>query len=177
MGISRFFVDRPIFAWVIAIVIMMIGAGSIATLPVAQYPDVAPPSVSIHANYAGASAEALETSVTQVIEQQLIGIDHLLYFSSSSDGSGAANITAIFSRGTDPDVAQMQVQNKVEQAIKRLPLEVQQQGLTVNKANPDNLLVFSLYDKTDRATTSDISDYLVSNFQDDLARVNGVGQL
>ncbi|WBO23792.1 efflux RND transporter permease subunit [Sphingomonas abietis] len=177
MGISRFFVARPIFAWVIAIVIMMAGIGAIMSLPIAQYPDVAPPSVTVTATYPGASAETLETSVTQVIEQQLIGIDNLLYFSSSSDSSGSAKVTVTFAKGTDADIAQVQVQNKVQQATSRLPSEVQEQGLTVTKSNADFLLIVGLYDKTDRATASDISDYLVSNFQDQLARVNGVGQV
>ncbi|MBY3002057.1 efflux RND transporter permease subunit [Rhizobium leguminosarum] len=177
MSISTFFVQRPIFAWVIAIVVMMLGAGAIRALPVGQYPDIAPPSVTVTATYAGASAETLETSVTQVIEQQLTGVDGLLYFSSKSDSSGQAQITATFEKGTDPDTAQVQVQNKVQQATSRLPTEVQQQGVTVTKANGDNLLVFSLYDTTDKATDSDISDYLVSNFEDDLARVSGVGQI
>ncbi len=173
---SRFFVDRPIFAWVIAIAVMCAGIGSIMSLAIAQYPDVAPPSVSISATYPGASAETLETSVTQIIEQQLTGIDGLLYFSSSSDSSGSASITVTFAKGTDPDTAQVQVQNKVQQATSRLPTEVQQQGLTVAKSNSDFLLIVGLYDKTDKATGADIADYLVSNFQDDLARVNGVGQ-
>jgi len=177
MRISRFFVARPIFAWVIAIVIMMAGIGAIMRLPIAQYPDVAPPSVSISATYAGASAETLETSVTQVIEQQLTGIDNLLYFSSSSDSSGSATITATFAKGTDPDVAQVQVQNKVQQANSRLPSEVQQQGITVTKANSDFLMIVALYDQTDKSSDADIADYLVSNFQDDLARVNGVGNV
>jgi multidrug efflux pump len=177
MSISSFFVHRPIFAWVIAIVVMMLGTAAIRTLPIAQYPDIAPPSVMITANYPGASAETLETAVTQVIEQQLTGIDNLLYFSSKSDSSGQSQITATFEKGTDPDTAQVQVQNKVQQANSRLPTEVQSQGVTVTKSNGDNLLVFSLYDTTDKATDSDISDYLVSNFQDDLARVSGVGQV
>jgi multidrug efflux pump len=177
MTISSFFVHRPIFAWVIAIVVMMLGAGAIRTLPIGQYPDVAPPSVTITATYTGASAETLETAVTQVIEQQLIGIDNLLYFSSKSDSSGQAQITATFAKGTDPDIAQVQVQNKLQQASSRLPTEVQQQGVTVTKANGDNLLVISLYDTSDKTTDSDISDYLVSNLQDDLARVSGVGQV
>ncbi len=177
MGISRFFIDRPVFAWVIAIVVMLVGTLAIFTLPIAQYPDIAPPTITVQATDPGASAEAVETSVTQVIEQQLTGIDHLLYFASSSDGSGAASIQATFDRGTDPDVAQVQVQNKVQQALSRLPAAVQQQGVTVTKASGDNLLVMSLYDTSDRATDSDIADYLVSHFQDDIARVNGVGQV
>ena len=177
MPISRFFVGRPIFAWVIAIVIMMVGAGAIIGLPIAQYPDVAPPQVSITATYPGASAETLETSVTQVIEQQLIGIDNMLYFSSTSDSSGTAKVTVTFAKGTDPDIAQVQVQNKVQQGISRLPEEVQEEGLVVTKSNIDNLMVVAIYDKTDKSTDSDVSDYLVSNFQDDLARVSGVGQV
>jgi multidrug efflux pump len=176
MGLSRFFVDRPIFAWVIAIGIIMAGIGSILSLSVAQYPDVAPPSVSIIATYPGASAETAESSVTQVLEQQLTGIDGLLYFSSSSDSSGSVRITVTFVKGTNPDTAQVQVQNKVQQALSRLPNEVQQLGLTVVKSNVDFLMIVTLYDKTDRATDSDMADYLVSNFQDDLARVSGVGQ-
>ena len=176
MGISRFFVERPIFAWVIAIVIMIGGVAGLRALPIAQYPDVAPPTISVSATYPGASAETLETSVTQVIEQQLTGIDGLQYFQSSSDSSGSASITVTFEKGTDPDTAQVQVQNKVQQATARLPSAVTAQGVTVTKSNSDFLLIVALYDKSDKASASDIADYLVSNFQDDLARVNGVGQ-
>jgi len=130
---SRFFIDRPVFAWVIAIVIMLIGALAIYTLPIAQYPTIAPPAVNISAFYPGASAETLQNSVTQIIEQQLTGLDNLLYFSSSSSSSGQVGISVTFSAGTDPDIAQVQVQNKVQQAIALLPLEVQQQGITVQK--------------------------------------------
>ncbi len=154
----------------------MAGAGSILSLSVAQYPDVAPPSVSVSATYPGASAETLETSVTQVLEQQLTGIDGLLYFSSTSDSSGSARITVTFEKGTNPDTAQVQVQNKAQQALSRLPPAVQQLGLTVTKSNVDFLLIVALYDKSDRTTDSDVADYLVSHFQDDLARVDGVGQ-
>ncbi|GGE93242.1 efflux RND transporter permease subunit [Sphingomonas prati] len=176
MGISRFFVERPIFAWVIAIVIMLGGIAGLRALPIAQYPDVAPPTIAINATYPGASAETLETSVTQVIEQQLTGIDGLQYFQSSSDSSGSASITVTFEKGTDPDTAQVQVQNKVQQATARLPSAVTAQGVTVTKSNSDFLLIVALYDKTNKASASDIADYLVSNFQDDLARVEGVGQ-
>ncbi|MEG3124088.1 efflux RND transporter permease subunit [Sphingomonas sp. GB1N7] len=175
MSISKFFVDRPIFAWVIAIAVMLAGIGSILSLAIAQYPDVAPPSVSVSATYPGASAETLETSVTQILEQQLTGIDGLLYFSSSSTSAGTAQITVTFAKGTDPDTAQVQVQNKVQRAVSRLPSAVQVQGLSVTKSNSDFLLIVALYDKTNKATDSDIADYLVSNFQDDLARVAGVG--
>lgn len=173
--LSRYFIERPIFAWVIAIGIMLAGAGAMFTLPIAQYPDIAPPSVNISANYPGASADTVESSITQVIEQQLAGIDGLLYFSSTSSANGQARITLTFRKGTDPDTAQVQVQNKVQQALSRLPNAVQQQGLTVTKAQTDFLMLVSLYDRTDRSTQADIADYLVNNFQDPLSRVEGVG--
>src|SRR3954462_8439376 len=175
--ISRIFVDRPIFAWVIGIVIMLCGAGAILSLPIEQYPDIAPASVNIRATYPGASAETLENSVTQVIEQQLVGIDGLLYFASTSSSQGSANIIATFDKGTDPDIAQVQVQNKVQQAVPRLPQAVQQQGLLVTKSNPDFLLIAAIYDVTDRQTNSDVADYLVSHLQDAVGRLPGVGDL
>ncbi|HEM7948047.1 efflux RND transporter permease subunit [Citrobacter koseri] len=174
---SRFFVRRPVFAWVIAILIMLAGILAIKTLPVAQYPDVAPPSVKISATYTGASAETLENSVTQVIEQQLTGLDNLLYFTSTSSSDGSVSIDVTFEQGTDPDTAQVQVQNKVQQAESRLPSEVQQSGVTVVKSQSNFLLIASVYDKSDRASSSDIADWLVSNVQDPLARVEGVGSL
>jgi len=172
---SRIFIDRPIFAWVIAIIIMLVGLGSIFSLPVEQFPDVAPPQVNIRATYPGASAETLENSVTQVIEQQLTGIDGLLYFASNSSSRGQVTISATFEKGTNPDIAQVQVQNKVQQALSRLPQQVQQQGLTVTKSNPDFLLIAAIYDTTDQKTASDVSDYLVSNLQDSIGRIPGVG--
>ena len=172
---SRIFIDRPIFAWVLAIIVMMAGVGAILSLPIAQYPDVAPPQVSIRATYPGANAETIQNSVTQVIEQQLTGIDGLLYFSSSSSSRGSVSITATFEKGTDPDIAQVQVQNQVQQAVSRLPAQVQQQGLVVRKANPDFLLIVSVYDVTDRMTNQDVSDYLVSTLQDPLGRIQGIG--
>jgi multidrug efflux pump len=173
--ISRIFIDRPVFAWVIAIVIMLAGLGSIKLLSVEQYPDIAPPQVNIRATYPGASAEVLEASVTQIIEQQLTGIDGLIYFQSTSDSSGNVNVTVTFVKGTNPDIAQVQVQNKVQQAIPRLPQEVQQQGLIVAKSNPDFLLIASIYDKTDRQSSADVSDYVVSNLQEPIGRIAGVG--
>ncbi|MDE0878644.1 MAG: multidrug efflux RND transporter permease subunit [Sphingomonas bacterium] len=173
--LSRIFIDRPIFAWVLAIIVMMAGVGAIMGLPIAQYPDVAPPQVSVRATYPGANAETLQNSVTQVIEQQLTGIDGLLYFSSSSSARGSVSINVTFAKGTDPDIAQVQVQNQIQQAIPRLPQQVQQQGVTVRKSNPDFLLVIGVYDSTDRSTNQDVSDYLVSNFQDPLGRIKGVG--
>jgi multidrug efflux pump len=173
---SRFFIDRPVFAWVIAIVIMLVGALAIYTLPIAQYPTIAPPAVSISATYPGASAETLENSVTQIIEQQLTGLDNLLYFSSSSSSSGQVSINVTFAAGTDPDIAQVQVQNKVQQAVALLPQEVQQQGITVQKSQTSFLLIVALYDDSGRYTNVDISDYMASKLQEPLSRVPGVGQ-
>jgi len=172
---SRIFIDRPIFAWVIAILIMLLGLGALFTLPIAQYPDVAPPQVNIRANYPGANAETVENSVTQVIEQQLSGIDGLLYFSSTSSARGAVSISLTFEKGTDPDTAQVQVQNRVQQALPRLPQQVQQQGLTVTKSNPDFLMIVAVYDETDRVTNRDVSDWLESNMRDPVSRIQGVG--
>jgi len=173
--LSRVFIDRPIFAWVIAIVVMLIGVGAILSLPIAQYPDIAPPTINIRATYAGASADTMESSVTQVIEQQLTGLDGMLYFSSSSNSAGSVTISVTFTKGTNPDIAQVQVQNKVQQALPRLPQQVQQQGLTVTKSNTDFLILVALYDETGRASASDISDYLASNMQEPLGRIPGVG--
>jgi len=173
--LSQVFIDRPVLAWVISILIMLGGVAGIRLLPVEQYPDIAPPSVNVRANYPGASAETLESSVTQIIEQQLTGIDGLIYFSSSSSANGSATVTLTFDQGTDADIAQVQVQNKVQQALPRLPSAVQQQGLVVTKSNPDFLLIMSVYDETDRATSADVADYLVSNLQDSIGRIQGVG--
>jgi multidrug efflux pump len=175
--ISRIFIDRPVFAWVIAIVIMLAGVFSIRSLAVEQYPDIAPPQVNIRATYPGASAAVLDTSVTQVIEQQLTGIDGLIYFQSNSNSAGQVQITATFEKGTNPDIAQVQVQNKVQQALPRLPQEVQAQGLVVTKSNPDFLMVAALYDSTDRTTSGDVADYLVSNMQEPIGRLTGVGDV
>src|SRR5919107_5567962 len=156
---------------------MLLGLGGLFSLPVAQYPDVAPPQVNIRASYPGASAETIENSVTQIIEQQLTGIDGLLYFSSTSSSRGQVNISVVFEKGTDPDTAQVQTQNQVQQAISRLPAQVQQQGVRVTKSNPDFLLIVAVYDETDRRTNMDVSDYLSSNLQDPLSRVPGVGDI
>lgn len=173
---SRIFIDRPIFAWVIAIIIMLVGTAAVFTLPVQQFPDIAPPQVNINANYPGASAATLEGSVTQVIEQQLTGLDGLLYFSSSSSSSGQVGITVTFNKGTNPDIAQVQVQNKVQQAMSRLPQTVQQQGVRVTKANPDFLFVAAVSDTYDRTTNIDVSDFMVSHLQEPIGRIPGVGQ-
>ncbi|HKX80357.1 MAG TPA: multidrug efflux RND transporter permease subunit [Novosphingobium sp.] len=174
---SRIFIDRPIFAWVIAILVMMLGLGAFYTLPVGQYPDIAPPQINVRTIYPGASAATLETNVTQIIEQQLTGIDGLLYFSSSSTARGQSNVSITFEKGTDPDIAQVQVQNKVQQALSRLPQQVQQQGVTVTKSNPDFLMIVAIYDETDRASNLDVADFLISNLQDTFARIEGVGEV
>lgn len=173
--LSRFFIVRPIFAWVLAIAVMCAGLGAIFTLPVAQYPDIAPPTVSVQASYPGASAETVETSITQVLEQQLTGLDGLLYFSASSSAAGTVGINLTFAQGTNPDTAQVQVQNKVAQATTRLPAIVQQQGISVNKQQADFLMVMALYDETDRVTSFNLADYLTTNLQDPIARIPGVG--
>ncbi|KTE20973.1 multidrug transporter [Sphingopyxis sp. H050] len=174
---SRLFIERPIFAWVLAIIVMLAGLGALRALPIEQYPDIAPAQVNIRATYPGASAETIENSVTQVLEQQLTGIDGLLYFSSQSSSRGQANITAIFAKGTDPDIAQVQVQNKIQSALSRLPAQVQSQGIRVTKANSDTLLLVGVYDTTDTRSFQDVSDYLSSNIQDPLSRVEGVGDV
>ncbi len=174
---SRLFIDRPIFAWVLAIIVMLGGVGALYSLPIEQYPDIAPAQVNVRASYPGASAETIENSVTQVLEQQLTGIDGLLYFSSQSSSRGQASITAIFAKGTDPDIAQVQVQNKIQAALSRLPQQVQQQGVRVTKSNSDTLLLVGVYDETDTRVNQDVSDYMASNIQDPLSRVEGVGDV
>ncbi|MDE2435144.1 MAG: efflux RND transporter permease subunit [Sphingomonadales bacterium] len=172
---SRIFIDRPIFAWVVAIITMLLGLGAIRALPIEQFPDIAPPQVNIRASYPGASAATLESSVTQVIEQQLTGIDGLLYFSSTSSSRGQVSISATFAKGTNPDIAQVQVQNKVQQSLSRLPQQVQQQGVNVTKSNPDFLMIVGIYDKTNKSSNLDIADWMVSNLQDKIGRLEGVG--
>ena len=173
---SRFFIDRPVFAWVIAIVIMLAGALAITGLPIAQYPDIAPPQISINATYPGASPETVEASVIQIIEQQLTGLDGLLYFTSSSDSGGGANVTATFKAGTNPDIAQVQVQNKVQLAISRLPQEVQRSGLFINKAQGGFFVIAAVYDETNTLTSSDLGDFVGSQLVDPVSRITGVGQ-
>lgn len=174
---SKFFIDRPIFAWVIAIVIMLAGVFALFTLPVEQYPKIAPPSVEISTTYPGASAQVLEDSVTQVIEQALTGIDHLRYFSSASDSSGMLTITVTFEPEADPDIAQVQVQNKVATVKSLLPQEVQQQGITVKKSSNAFLLLVGLYSEDNSMSYFDISDYIKSNMADPISRIQGVGDL
>src|SRR6516225_9412662 len=171
----NFFIDRPIFAWVLAIVVMLAGALAISALAVSQYPAIAPPAIAISATYAGASADDLQSTVTQVIEQQLSGIDHLLYFGSESDADGSMTITLYFEQGTNPDIAQVQVQNKLQLAIPLLPLEVQQEGLRVTKATRNFLLVIGFYSTDGSFSSEDVSDYIASHVQDPISRTPGVG--
>ncbi len=172
---ARFFIDRPVFAWVISILIMGIGLLSIASLPVAQYPQIAPPSVQIRANYPGASAETVANTVTQIIEQQMTGLDGMRYMSSSSTSSGSATLTLTFETGTDPDIAQVQVQNKLSQATALLPESVQRQGLTVQKSSAGFLMVIGVISEDGSMNQADLSDYLATNLVDTFSRIEGVG--
>ncbi|WP_430462981.1 efflux RND transporter permease subunit [Thalassolituus sp. LLYu03] len=174
---AKFFIDRPIFAWVIAIIIMLAGVMAVETLPVQQYPSIAPPSVRISATYPGASAKTLEDTVTQVIEQNMTGLDNLLYMSSQSSSSGSATLTLTFAPGTNPDIAQVQVQNKLALAEALLPNEVTQQGLSVTKASTSFLMVIGLVSETGTMTRSDLADYANSYIKDPLSRTNGVGEM
>ena len=174
---AKFFIDRPIFAWVIAIVIMLAGALTILQLPIAQYPTVAPPAISVSANYPGADAQTVQDTVTQVIEQNMNGIDNLMYMSSSSDSSGSMTLTLTFSSGTDPDIAQVQVQNKLQLAMPLLPQEVQQQGISVQKSSSSFLMVAGFISDSGSMTQEDIADYVASNVQDPISRTTGVGDV
>jgi hydrophobe/amphiphile efflux-1 (HAE1) family protein len=172
---ARFFIDRPIFAWVIAIIVMLAGVLAIETVPVSQYPAIAPPVISINTMYPGASAKTLEDSVTQVIEQKMNGIDHLRYMAATSDSAGTATVTLTFDAGTDPDIAQVQVQNKLQLAIPLLPQEVQRQGVRVAKSVNNFLLIAAFVSKDGSLNRYDLADYMASNIQDQLSRVPGVG--
>ncbi len=174
---AQFFIDRPIFAWVLSIVVMLAGLMSIRTLPLEQYPDIAPPRVSINATYTGASAKTVEDSVTQVIEQQLKGLDNLLYMQGTSNSSGISRISITFSAGTNIDVAQMQVQNKLQQAMSRLPQAVQSRGVTVTKGGNDFLMIVSMYSGDGSADAVDVGDYITSNLVDVISRIDGVGEV
>lgn len=174
---ARFFIDRPIFAWVIALIIMLAGVLSILGLPVSQYPSIAPPTVVISANYPGASAKIVEDSVTQVIEQRMKGIDHLRYIASTSDSFGNAEITLTFNAEADPDIAQVQVQNKLQGAMTLLPQEVQAQGVNVNKSSSGFLMVLGFVSSDGSLDKNDIADYVGSNVQDPMSRVPGVGEI
>jgi multidrug efflux pump len=172
---SRFFIDHPVFAWVLAIVMMLAGAVAVFTLPIAQYPSIAPPAVSITVTYPGASAETVQSTVVQVIEQQLSGLDHLLYFSSESDKDGSITITLSFDQGTNPDIAQVQVQNKLQLAQPRLPVVVQQQGIQVAKATKNFLVVVGFVSTDGSMSSADLGDFIASTVQDPISRTAGVG--
>ena len=174
---ARFFIDRPIFAWVISLIIMLAGILSIRSLPVSQYPNIAPPTVVISANYPGASAKIVEDSVTQVIEQRMTGIDHLRYIASASDSFGNAEITLTFNAEADPDIAQVQVQNKLQGAMTLLPQEVQAQGVNVNKSSSGFLMVLGFVSTDGSLDKGDIADYVGANIQDPMSRVPGVGEI
>ncbi|PHM27881.1 efflux RND transporter permease subunit [Xenorhabdus budapestensis] len=172
----KFFIERPIFAWVIAIITMLSGLLAIMKLPVEQYPSIAPPSISISASYSGADATTVQNTVTQVIEQNMNGIDNLVYMSSSSDSAGRVSITLTFEANTDPDIAQVQVQNKLQLAMPLLPQEVQQQGVSVDKTTSSFLMVAGFISEDDSMTQDDISDYVGASVKDSLSRVTGVGE-
>lgn len=174
---ANFFIRRPIFAWVLAIILMMAGALAIIQLPVAQYPTIAPPAVAISATYPGADAQTVQDTVTQVIEQNMNGIDNLMYMSSTSDSAGSVTITLTFQSGTDPDIAQVQVQNKLQLATPLLPQEVQQQGISVEKSSSSFLMVAGFVSDNPQTTQDDISDYVASNVKDSISRLNGVGDV
>ena len=172
---SRFFIDRPIFAWVIALVLILAGVLAIRTLSISQFPPLAPPQISVTAIYPGADAQTLENTTTQIIEQQMKGLDHLIYFSSTSDSSGTATVTMTFAQGTNPDTAQVQVQNKLQSATALLPQEVQLQGLTVAKSARNFALIVALESIDGSHDQDDLGDYIASQIQDPLSRVTGVG--
>lgn len=174
---ANFFIDRPIFAWVLAIILMLTGALSITQLPVAQYPTIAPPAIAVQAQYPGADAQTVQDTVTQVIEQNMNGLDHLLYMSSNSDSSGAVTITLTFDSNANPDIAQVQVQNKLQLAMPILPLEVQQMGISVKKTSSSYLMVAGFISTDGSMKQNDLSDYVASNIQDPLSRLNGVGDI
>jgi multidrug efflux pump subunit AcrB len=174
---ASFFIDRPIFAWVLAIVIMLAGIAATLTLPLERYPEIAPTRININTSYPGASAKTIEDSVTQIVEQNMKGIDGLLSIESSSSASGDAWSQLSFDAGTDPDTAQTQVQNKLQQAISRLPQAVQAQGLRVTKAGTDLLMVVTLNSDDPSVTSADMGDYLQSTLVDIVSRIEGVGDV
>lgn len=174
---ANYFIDRPVFAWVLAIIMMLAGGLAIMNLPVAQYPQIAPPTITISATYPGADAQTVEDSVTQVIEQNMNGLDGLMYMSSTSDAAGNASITLTFETGTSPDIAQVQVQNKLQLAMPSLPEAVQQQGISVNKSSSNILMVAAFISDNGSLNQYDIADYVASNLQDPLSRTAGVGSV
>ena len=175
--LSKFFLNRPVFAWVIAIIIMLVGVLAIYNLPISQYPPIAPPSIYIGTMYPGASAETVENSVTQIIEQKMTGLDNMLYLSAQSDSAGGSRIELTFAPGTDPDLAWAKVQNKLQLAMANLPEVVQQSGVTVGKATRNWLLIANLISEDGSMDGNDLRDYAQSNLEKVLARVPGVGEV
>lgn len=174
---SRFFIDRPIFAWVLAILVMLVGVISVVSLPIEQYPRIAPPTVSVSASYPGANAQTVENSVVQIIEQRMKGLDGLMYMSSSSSSNGSASVTLTFENGTDPDTAQVQVQNKLQAAMSALPEAVQRQGVNVNKSSSSFMMLQAFISEDGSMDRADIADYINSNVVDQISRVEGVGEV
>ena len=174
---ANYFIDRPVFAWVLAIIMMLAGGLAIMNLPVAQYPQIAPPTITVSATYPGADAQTVEDSVTQVIEQNMNGLDGLMYMSSTSDAAGNASITLTFETGTSPDIAQVQVQNKLQLAMPSLPEAVQQQGISVDKSSSNILMVAAFISDNGSLNQYDIADYVASNIKDPLSRTAGVGSV
>ena len=175
--LSKFFIHRPIFAGVLAILVMVLGIFAVINLPIERYPDIAPPRITVSTTYTGASAETVEDSVTQVLEQQIKGIDHLLYFESSSEATGRSRISMSFENGTDPDTAQVQVQNAINGVINRLPEDVQRQGVNVFKSLSDTHMVIGIYDTSGKSDNIALSDYMMTHIEQDLARIEGVGEV
>ncbi|WP_318377206.1 efflux RND transporter permease subunit [Enterobacter sp.] len=174
---AKFFIDRPIFAWVLAIILMLAGALAVINLPVAQYPTIAPPAIAINATYPGADAQTVQDTVTQVIEQNMNGLDNLMYMSSTSDSAGSVSVTLTFKSGTDADIAQVQVQNKLQLAMPLLPQEVQQQGINVKKSSSTFLMVMGFISEDGSMTQDDIADFISSNIKDPVSRTEGVGDV
>ena len=175
--LSRFFLDRPVFAWVIAIILMVLGGLAIYNLPISQYPPIAPPSIAIDSFYPGASAETVENSVTQIIEQKMTGFDDMLYLSGTSDSAGASRIELTFKPGTDPDLAWAKVQNKLQLAMASLPEVVQRTGVMVSKSTRNYLIIVGLVSEDGSMDGNDLRDYAQSNLEKVLARVPGVGEV
>ena len=174
---SKFFIERPIFAWVIAILIMLVGIIAVRGLPIEQYPQIAPPTVSVNATYPGADAETVENTVTQIIEQQMKGLDGLMYMSSSSSATGSSSVTLTFDNSVDADIAQVQVQNKLQAATSLLPADVQRMGIRVDKSSSSFLMVAAFISENNSMNRSDIADYINANVVDSLSRINGVGSI
>lgn len=177
MNMSAFFVNRPVFSIVLALLISLTGLLAMRALPMEQFPEVAPTTINISATYNGASAQTVENTVTQIIEQQLTGIDGLAYFSSRSSSTGEASVDVVFDQSVHPDTAQIQVTNKLQQVESRLPDAVLQNGVRVTHRQAETFLIVSVYDETDRSTTSDIGDYVTSTLYDQLSRIEGIGNI